>query len=86
MTKVGLSHGTSDRQIWDYAAQHGFAIITADKDFLEMAEVMGPPQKIILLENCDYPTNVAVRILTANAIRLSEFERNDRSFLILRRP
>jgi len=43
VTKVGLSHGTSDRQIWDYAARHGFAIITADKDFLEMAEAMGPP-------------------------------------------
>lgn len=86
VTQVGLSSGTPDRQIWDYASQHGFATITADHDFLDLAGAVGPPPKIILLENCDYPTSVAARLIAANAIRLSEFDRNDRPFLILRKP
>ena len=86
VTQVGLSTVTPDREIWDYAAQPGFAVITPDKDFLALAEAKGPPPKIILMENCDYPTSVAARVIIGNAIRFSEFEQNDRSFLILRKP
>ena len=86
VTQVGLSSGTPDRQIWDFAAANGFAIVTADNDFLALSGALGPPPKIIFLENCDYPTSVAARLIAANAIRLSEFERNDRPFLILRKP
>jgi predicted nuclease of predicted toxin-antitoxin system len=82
---VGLTSGTTDRQIWDYAKQHGFAIITADTDFVTMANSLGPPPKVVLLENCDYPTGTAVRIMRANAIRLSQFERDSHALLILRK-
>jgi predicted nuclease of predicted toxin-antitoxin system len=57
VSEVGLTAGTADRQIWDYAKQNGFAIITADTDFVTMANAYGPPPKVILLENCDYPTS-----------------------------
>jgi predicted nuclease of predicted toxin-antitoxin system len=86
VTQIGLSGGTPDRRIWDYAAQNGFAIITADTDFIALANTLGPPPKVLLLENCNYPTSIAARVITANAIRISEFERNDRPLLILRRP
>jgi predicted nuclease of predicted toxin-antitoxin system len=85
VSQVGLTSGTTDHQIWDYAKQHGFAIITADTDFVTMANSYGPPPKVILLENCDYPTSTAVRIISANAILLSQFERDNRSLLILRK-
>jgi predicted nuclease of predicted toxin-antitoxin system len=71
--------------IWDYARNHGFAIITADTDFVTMANTYGPPPKIIPLENCDYPNSVALHIITANAILLSQFERDSRALLILQR-
>jgi predicted nuclease of predicted toxin-antitoxin system len=85
VTEAGLG-STPDRRIWDYAGQNGFAIITADADFVALANALGPPPKVIVLENCDYPTNIAAQVISANAIRLSEFERNDRALLILRRP
>ncbi len=85
VSQVGLTSDTTDHQIWDYAKQHGFAIITADTDFVTMANSYGPPPKVILLENCDYPTSTAVRIISANAILLSQFERDNRSLLILRK-
>ena len=55
VTQVGLSFGTPDREIWDYAKRNGFAIITADRDFVMMANTLGHPPKVIILENCNYP-------------------------------
>jgi predicted nuclease of predicted toxin-antitoxin system len=85
ITRTGLTRGTSDRTIWEYAGQNDFAIVTADSDFVALANTLGHPPKVILLENCDYPTDSAARVLSTNAIRISEFERNDRPVLILRR-
>ena len=36
---------SSDRQIWEYAKAHGFAIVSTDSDFFEMATTLGPPPK-----------------------------------------
>jgi predicted nuclease of predicted toxin-antitoxin system len=85
ISRVGLTSGATDRQIWDYAKQNDFAIITADTDFVTMANTYGPPPKVILLENCDYPTSIAVRVISANAILLSQFERDNQALLILRK-
>jgi predicted nuclease of predicted toxin-antitoxin system len=74
VTQVGLSSGTPDRRIWDYAQQNGFAILTADTDFVTLANTLGSPPKIILLEHCDYPTNFAAQVMRANASQISKFE------------
>ncbi len=84
VARVGMSSGTSDRQVWDYAEQNGFVIITADNDFLSLADTLGHPPKVILLDNCDYPTNVAARIIRAEASRILEFDGDARPVLILR--
>ena len=85
ITQVGLGTRISDRQIWEYARQNGFAIITADTDFVMLAGTSGHPPKVILLENCDYPTSVAEQIIRANSLSISELETNDRAVLILHR-
>jgi len=86
VTQVGLSSGTPDRKIWDYARQNGFAILTADTDFVTLANTLGAPPKVILLESCDYPTGIAAQALRANAVRFSEFAASRAPLLILRRP
>lgn len=75
---------TSDKAVWDYARKNGFAIVTADNDFLAYAELAGTP-KIIVLANCDYPTREAARLIVDNAIRISELSRSDQALLVLRR-
>jgi predicted nuclease of predicted toxin-antitoxin system len=85
ITRSGLARGTADRAIWEYAKQKGFAIVTADSDFVALANTLSHPPKVILLENCDYPTDIAARILITNTLRISDFEDNDRPVLILRR-
>jgi predicted nuclease of predicted toxin-antitoxin system len=42
---TGLARFTSDETIWEYARSNGFVIVTADSDFLGLAEERGsPPQ------------------------------------------
>lgn len=55
---VGLEGSTSDERIWAYASENGFAIVTADGDFIRLAETLGPPPRVIRLENCNYKTSV----------------------------
>jgi predicted nuclease of predicted toxin-antitoxin system len=75
---------TPDSVIWEFARAHGFAIITADIDFYEMATTAGPPPKVIWLRRCDYPTAMAERLIRGQAIRIEEFlEDRERAVLIL---
>jgi predicted nuclease of predicted toxin-antitoxin system len=81
---LGLE-GMQDRQIWEHARSQGFAIVSADADFYELATTAGPPPKLIWLRGCDYPTSVAEELIRAQSIRIVDFLNDrDRSVLILR--
>jgi predicted nuclease of predicted toxin-antitoxin system len=67
ITRTSLARGASDRAIWEYAGQNDFAIVTADSDFVTLANTLGHPPKVIHLENCDYPTNIAARVLSTTS-------------------
>jgi predicted nuclease of predicted toxin-antitoxin system len=45
---LGLETGT-DAAIWSYAGAHGYAVVTKDSDFVELAALRGPPPKVIWL-------------------------------------
>jgi len=82
--ETDLAKNTTDEQIWAYAAINEFAIVTADKDFLEIAARRGAPQKIIRLERCDYRTSKIEDALRRNAIRITELLNSPQAKLILR--
>jgi predicted nuclease of predicted toxin-antitoxin system len=74
-----------DQVVWEYAKIHGFAIVTADADFYELATTLGPPPKVIWLHGCDYPTAVAEGLIRGQAIRITEFLNDpERAVLVLR--
>ena len=45
---VGL-HGRDDADIWKYAGQHGFVLISKDNDFRQLSFLHGAPPKVIWL-------------------------------------
>ena len=49
----GLS-GTADDEVWRYAKENGFAIVSKDSDFSERSILLGSPPKVIWLRigNC----------------------------------
>jgi predicted nuclease of predicted toxin-antitoxin system len=50
---VGLE-GAKDSEIWSFAGESNFVIVTRDSDFSELAALHGPPPKVIVLQisNC----------------------------------
>jgi predicted nuclease of predicted toxin-antitoxin system len=69
---VGLERA-GDADIWAYAKQHGFAIVTKDADFAELALLRGYPPKVIWL-NCGNVSNTTVhRKLLDNAETIQRF-------------
>jgi predicted nuclease of predicted toxin-antitoxin system len=81
---VGIERLTSDEAIWEYAMSNGFAIVTADSDFLWLATNRGDPPKVIRLENCNYKTVMVEKLIRRNAVRIAELERSERTVLIIR--
>ena len=56
---AGLQRAT-DADVWDYAKQHGFTIVSKDADFVELALLRGHPPKVVWL-NCGNVSNAIVR-------------------------
>ena len=46
----------NDRAVWEFAKTNGFAIVSQDSDFADMAALYGPPPKVIWLR-CGNQTN-----------------------------
>ena len=63
---------TPDPDIWAYAKQHGFTIITKDDDFLALAHRYGPPPKLKMVEIGNCTNTVIAERLLASAARLHE--------------
>lgn len=63
-----------DGAVWEYAKSNGFAILTPDADFFELATRLGPPPKVIWLRRWTHPTRDAESVLRRDAIRIAQFE------------
>ena len=62
-----------DREIWDFARNGGFVIVSTDADFYELAAALGPPPKVVWLRRWTHPTRDAEFVLRRDAIRITEF-------------
>ncbi|MDB9519411.1 DUF5615 family PIN-like protein [Roseofilum reptotaenium CS-1145] len=51
--RLGLA-SVPDREVWDYAGQHNYLIVTKDADFSELSILLGFPPKVIWIRrgNC----------------------------------
>jgi predicted nuclease of predicted toxin-antitoxin system len=72
---IGLKQA-SDEAIWDWARINEYTVVTTDADFVALCNERGSPPKIIHLEECDFPLRIIEELLRANAVRISEFERD----------
>src|ERR1700726_4527308 len=63
---LGLSE-VSDQVLWDYAKTNGFAIVSQDVDFAEMAALLGSPPKVIWLRGGNQSTAAISTLLRHHA-------------------
>ncbi len=59
--EIGLENA-SDKQIWNYAKENQFAIVTFDADFYDLMALHGHPPKIIWLRLGNVATKDLVKI------------------------
>ncbi len=54
---------STDKQIWQYANQNNYTIVTFDADFFDMSNLYGHPPKIIWLRTGNRKTSDLERLL-----------------------
>jgi predicted nuclease of predicted toxin-antitoxin system len=79
---VGLKEA-ADQEIWNWASENRCTVVTADADFVALANRKGPPPKLIHIERCDFPFRVLEELLRQNAIRISEFDKDPSATLLV---
>ncbi|MBV8360876.1 MAG: DUF5615 family PIN-like protein [Deltaproteobacteria bacterium] len=83
---VGL-HSRTDIEIWDFAGNNGFTIVTKDDDFRQRSFLSGAPPKIVWLSVGIAGTQRIARLLVDNNQMIEAFFRDaDDSLLILKLP
>lgn len=62
VTGVGLDAAT-DRQVWEFARDHRFVIVSKDRDFNALAFLHGAPPKVLWLRVGNASTAIVERVL-----------------------
>ena len=76
--------GSSDPFIFDWARRAEFAaLVSTDRDFVGLAERLGPPPKVIRIERCDFPYRTIELLLRREALRIHSFLESNRAVLFL---
>lgn len=73
--ELGLD-GYSDRDIWNFARDHGYAIVTFDADFFDLANILGNPPKTIWLRTGNRKTNELALLIRSKSEIIIEFLMN----------
>ncbi|WP_285641522.1 DUF5615 family PIN-like protein [Pseudomonas sp. NBRC 100443] len=81
VTLLGLEQ-VSDRQIWEYAKQHDYVIVTKDEDFHDLQAAWGYPPKVILLAMGNGSNQSIVQALRNSAEQLKRSLEDERIGLV----
>jgi predicted nuclease of predicted toxin-antitoxin system len=60
---IGLNVPAEDIDIWNYAQDNGYIIITKDNDFIDLLELNGYPPKIVLLKTGNNSSQALMELL-----------------------
>lgn len=72
VTRVGLDCA-SDHQVWEFAKEHDYAIVTKDSDFNDLSTLYGSPPKVIWLRIGNSSTEKIESMLRKQSIAIHDF-------------
>lgn len=76
--------GDTDANIWEYARQNGFVIVSKDNDFRQKSFLYGHPPKVIWLSIGNAGTREVASLLQDKSDRVRSFAENaEESLLVL---
>jgi predicted nuclease of predicted toxin-antitoxin system len=72
-----------DEVVWEYARDHGYAILSKDSDFQHLAVRFGPPPKAIWLRTGNRSTMEMAALLLSFLQNIREFEADQTAGLLV---
>ena len=69
---VGL-HGRPDGDVWAYARDNGFVLVSKDNDFRQLSFLRGAPPKVVWLRIGNAPTHAAADLLRSRKADVESF-------------
>jgi predicted nuclease of predicted toxin-antitoxin system len=82
VAEIGLDTAT-DREIWEYAGERDYVIVSKDSDFRQLALLFGPPPHVVWLRVGNVSTGVIEALLRRSVERLEEFAGSDEESLLV---
>ena len=79
---VGLDTA-SDREVWDFAEQNGFAIVSKDADFHHLGFLLGAPPKTVWLRLGNCTTTQIRECLLRNRFVIHTFDTDPSSAVLV---
>ncbi|GAB3228464.1 DUF5615 family PIN-like protein [Algoriphagus aestuariicola] len=70
--EVGLE-GKTDREIWNWAKENGFAIASFDSDFVDLSILLKSPPKVVWFRLGNSSTNHIAQILLSRKNEILDF-------------
>jgi len=81
--RVRYGHG-SDTDVWRYAAEHGYTIISKDADFHQRSLLFGGPPQVVWLRVGNCTVSETAAIVRERYVVIRRFiEESDPDFLVL---
>lgn len=80
---IGITVPAQDVDIWDYAKENGFIIITKDNDFVDLLDVKGYPPKIVLVKTGNNSSRALVQLIINSKKSIQELGENNYGLLEL---
>ena len=65
-----------DDQVWQYAKQNGFAVVTKDEDYNNLSVVRGSPPKVLWLQIGNCTTSQVEGALRSRFVDIDAFEQD----------
>ena len=62
-----------DREVWQYAKDNGYTLVSKDADFNYLVTVLGFPPKVVWLRIGNCTTSRAAKVLRENAEAIASF-------------
>ena len=74
---AGLNVPAKDIDIWDYALDNDFIIVTNDEDFLDLVNIKGFPPKLILLKTGNQSNSYIEALLMKHKADIQSLHQSD---------
>jgi predicted nuclease of predicted toxin-antitoxin system len=78
---IGLNVPAEDIDIWNYAKDNGYIIITKDNDFLDLLEINGYPPKVVLLKTGNNSSRAIMELLISIKPMIHDLDKNNYGLL-----